>query len=88
MSRYQNIDRFYDENKELLMESDDYRLCKSLPRNIGAYVEKFAVYYRIHRGGQNTCELSEDMITYDVLELKKSSTISRTFLFLYCFFYS
>jgi hypothetical protein len=28
------------------------------------------------------------MITYDVLELKKSSTISRTFLFLYCFFYS
>lgn len=78
MSKYPNIDAFYNENKELLLESDDYRLCKSIPRNIGAYVDKFAEYYRSHKGADTTINLSEDTITYDVLELKKWSDVVTT----------
>lgn len=78
MSKYSNIDYFYSENQELLLESDDYRLCKSIPRDIGAYVEKFKDYYKEHKPKNNVCELTEDTITYDVLDLKKWSDVVTT----------
>lgn len=78
MSKYPNIDYFYGENKELLLESDDYRLCKSIPRNIESYVDKFEQYYRIHKGASKKCELDEDTITYDVLSLDQWSDVVTT----------
>lgn len=78
MSKYPNIDMFYEKNQELLLESDDYRLCKSIPRNIAAYVEKFSDYYRIHKGNNQSCQLSEDTITFDVLDLAKWSDVVTT----------
>ena len=78
MSRYPNIDIFYDSNQEALLESDDYRLCKSIPRNIAAYVEKFSDYYRVHKGPNTSCQMSEDTITHDVLDLSKWSDVVTT----------
>lgn len=78
MSRYPNIDYFYGENKQLLLESDDYRLCKSIPRNIESYVDKFEHYYRIHKGTSDKCEMDEDTITYDVLNLEQWSDVVTT----------
>lgn len=77
MSKYPNIDIFYEEN-QILLESDDYRLCKSIPRNIAAYVDKFADYYRIHKGSGESCQMSEDTITYEVLDLNKWSDVVTT----------
>ena len=78
MSRYPNIDYFYGENKEYLLESDDYRLCKSIPRNIESYVDKFEQYYRVHKGTNKKCKLDEDTITYEVLDLNQWSDVVTT----------
>ena len=78
MSRYSNIDIFYKVNEELLLKSDDYRLCKSVPRNIAAYVEKFSDYYKEHKNQDNECCMSEDTITYNVLQLSKWSDVVTT----------
>lgn len=76
MSKYSNIDQFYSNNRELLLENDEYRLCKSIPRNIGAYVDKFADYYRIH--GKKNTPVSEDIVTKDILKLTKWSDVVTT----------
>lgn len=78
MANFVNIDYFYSENRSLLLESDDYRLCKSIPRNIEAYVDKFADYYRIHKGDATSCSITEDQITYDVLDLTQWSDVVTT----------
>lgn len=76
MSKYSNIDHFYENNRELLLENDEYRLCKSIPRNIGAYVEKFAEYYKVH--GKTNTPVSEEVVTKDILKLTKWSDVVTT----------
>ena len=67
MSRYKNIDFFYGENKELLLESDDYRLCKSIPRNVEDYVSKFVHYYENHKEKGRKCVVSKEIMTKQIL---------------------
>lgn len=68
MSKYNNIDYFYNENKELLLESDDYRLCKSIPRNVEEYVLKFSKYYREHKTEIAGTVIDKDIMTKQILD--------------------
>ncbi len=67
MSKYPNIDYFYDENKEYLLESDEYRLCKSIPRNVEEYVSKFASYYKEHKKAGEECSVDKQTMTKEIL---------------------
>lgn len=68
MSKYPNIDLFYSENSELLLESDEYRLCKSIPRNVEEYVSKFAKYYREHESAKAGSTIDKETVTKDILD--------------------
>ena len=67
MSNYSNIDYFYAENKEFLLESDEYRLCKSIPRNVEEYVSKFAAYYKVHKKDGEECSVDKQTMTRQIL---------------------
>lgn len=78
MSRYSNIDYFYEENKELLLESDDYRLCKSIPRNVEEYVSKFANYFGKHKKQDEVCVVSKEVMTKQILGKDKWKDTDNT----------
>jgi len=76
VEQYSNIDLFYQDNRELLLESNVLRPCKSVPRNIFNYVEKFSAYRRIQ--GERSNIVNVDAITYDVLRLDDWNDVVTT----------
>ncbi|MDK0721332.1 AAA family ATPase [Clostridium perfringens] len=69
-----NIESFYRENKKKLLEDDKLRPCKSITRNIFATIEKFKNYYLDNAEKY----ITKDIITKDILELKKWSDVVST----------
>ena len=67
---FDNIDRMYDENRQMLLENDTYRPCKSVTRDVEATVNRFSLYYK-----ENGKEILEEN---DILKICGASTTTDT----------